>query len=85
MRSVSRMRKQLLDMYPGSAVWAYRVEHMGDNQVIAIYLTSYEKRMKALTKDEPENLAEQLCMFEDIDKDVKKRKEWVETHGHLYE
>lgn len=84
--NVDTMRGKLLNMYPGSVGWTYRVCHMADNQVMAIYLTSYEKRMKDLNEGKPENLAEQLCMFEDADKRrADARKEWLETYGHLYD
>lgn len=77
------MRKRLIDMYPGSLGWAYRVSHMAANQVIAIYLTRYEQRMKEL-KEGHDDLAVQLCLFEDIDKD-RERQEWIKVHGDLYE
>lgn len=81
--NVETMRTRLIDMYPGSVGWTYRVSHMEDNQVIAIYLTRYEQRIKEL-KEGHDDLAVQLCMFEDIDKD-RERQEWIKVYGDLYE
>ena len=79
--NVDTMRGEILNMYPGSIKWVNNVCTMTDKQVIAIYLTSYEKRMKKMRAEK--ELTNQLCMFDS--KKEKEREDWLERYGDLYE
>lgn len=83
--NVDTMRGEILNMYPGSKSWVNNVCTMTDKQVIAIYLTSYEKRMRKMREEK--ELSNQICMFfsEREREKEKEREDWLERYGDLYE
>ena len=57
---VKQMREYILGMYPGDK-WVYKVAHMSDNQVIAVYYSMKKKGQKPV---EDKRNKKQLTIFD---------------------
>ena len=57
---VKQMREYILGMYPGDK-WVYKVAHMSDNQVMAVYFSMKKKGQKPI---EDKRNKKQLTIFD---------------------
>lgn len=57
---VKQMREYILGMYPGDK-WVYKVAHMNDNQVMAVYFSMKKKGQKPV---EDKRNKKQLTIFD---------------------
>lgn len=58
--TVREMRDYILSMYPGER-WAYKVAHMDDNQVMAVYFSMKKKGQQPIKENKKEK---QLSIFD---------------------